>query len=91
MKFNTLYVFATFCLCLLATMQCSQADIVCPAEQPDDSLVVQFPSPTSCSEFYKCNRGEAVLIKCPEGLDYNARLQVCDYPYRANCQLEIVA
>ncbi|KAI8116460.1 hypothetical protein CVS40_11473 [Lucilia cuprina] len=73
MKFNTLYVFATFCLCLLATMQCSQADITC------------------CSEFYKCNRGEAVLIKCPEGLDYNARLQVCDYPYRANCQLEIVA
>lgn len=77
MKFNTFYVFATFGLCLLfATMQYAQAEIVCPVEQPDDSLVIQFPSPTSCSEFYKCNRGVAILNKCPEGLYYNTRLQV---------------
>ncbi|KAM7357139.1 peritrophin-1-like [Cochliomyia hominivorax] len=87
MKFNTSYVFATFCVCFLFALHFAQAEIVCPIGQPDDSLVVQFPSPTSCSEFYKCDRGIPYVMKCPAGLDYNAKLEVCDYPNDANCKL----
>ena len=73
MNFNTFYVFV---VCFLFAFGMLQAKIVCPKDQPDDSLVVQFPSPTNCSEFYKCDRGVAFVIPCPRGLEYNAALEV---------------
>ncbi|KAG8229164.1 hypothetical protein J437_LFUL009234 [Ladona fulva] len=47
--------------------------------------VVQFFNPFNCSEFFKCNWGEAVKFSCSSGLYYNRRLQVCDYPETAEC------
>ncbi|XP_049862526.1 chondroitin proteoglycan 2-like isoform X5 [Schistocerca gregaria] len=62
-----------------------------PPECPfpaDPANVVQFPNPDNCSTFYKCSlEGEPVLIACPEGLEYNAEAQVCDYPASAGCSV----
>ncbi|XP_049788095.1 chondroitin proteoglycan-2-like [Schistocerca cancellata] len=56
----------------------------CPAWNPND--VTQLPNPNDCSSFYKCDEnGVAWLIPCPAGLEYNAKLRVCDYPESAGC------
>ncbi|KAM7357601.1 peritrophin-1-like [Cochliomyia hominivorax] len=88
MLFNYKYIFATFCVCFLFALQFAQAEIVCPTDQPDDSLVVQFPSPTSCNEFILCDRGTPFVRKCAPGFHYNAKLEICDYPHNANCKLD---
>ncbi|XP_049815845.1 chondroitin proteoglycan-2-like [Schistocerca nitens] len=57
----------------------------CPAvENPEEA--VQLPNPKDCGSFYKCDAaGVAWLNACPAGLEYNARLRVCDYPENAGC------
>ncbi|XP_047000761.1 chondroitin proteoglycan-2-like [Schistocerca americana] len=56
----------------------------CPEWNPND--VTQLPNPNDCSSFYKCDEnGAAWLIPCPDGLEYNAELRVCDYPESAGC------
>lgn len=49
--------------------------------------VVQFYNPLNCSEFFKCNWGVPKKFSCPPGLEYSRRLQVCDFPYLAECHL----
>lgn len=36
--------------------------------------------PTSRTHFYKCDNGKPVRFKCPDGLCYNQKLHVCDWP-----------
>ncbi|XP_047118359.1 chondroitin proteoglycan-2-like [Schistocerca piceifrons] len=61
----------------------------CPAWNPED--VTQHPNPSDCSSFYKCDEnGVAWLIPCPAGLEYNAKLRVCDYPQSAGCSSSAV-
>ncbi|XP_049964359.1 probable chitinase 10 [Schistocerca serialis cubense] len=57
----------------------------CPTvENPEEA--VQLPNPKDCGSFYKCDAaGVAWLNACPAGLEYNARLRVCDYPENAGC------
>lgn len=74
MNFNIFYAFAAIFVCFLAAAQ--GQDIVCPKDQPDDSFVVQFPSPTSCNEYYKCDRGVPVVQRCAANLEYNPKLNV---------------
>nr|CAM92113.1 hypothetical protein [Eristalis tenax] len=78
-------VLASVCLCMASV---SGVEIVCPTDQADLDMVIQYPSATSCSEFFKCDRGVAVLQWCPEGLHYNTFLQSCDYPEMARCTLK---
>ncbi|XP_017464591.1 PREDICTED: peritrophin-1-like [Rhagoletis zephyria] len=63
--------------------------IVCPRNQSDTSFVVQIPSPSNCGIFYKCDRGQPRVNKCPEGLHYSKRLMACDFPSRAKCSLQL--
>lgn len=77
MNFNTLiFVGVSILWMCFFEIHVANAEIVCPVVQADDSFVIQFPSPTSCSVFYKCDRGVAILNECPEGLHYNTRIQV---------------
>lgn len=57
----------------------------CPIDQPDDSRVTLLAH-ENCSMFYKCDRGEAIPKNCPQGLHFNPRLFVCDWPASAKCQ-----
>ncbi|KAI4483567.1 hypothetical protein M0804_007827 [Polistes exclamans] len=58
----------------------------CP---PDDhNKLVQIPHETNCSLFYKCNRGQKILHQCPPTLHYNPRLNICDFPENAKCEIK---
>ncbi|KFB35796.1 AGAP006434-PA-like protein [Anopheles sinensis] len=36
-------------------------------------------------KFYECRQKDAYEMECPEGLHFNSRLEVCDYPQNAQC------
>ena len=46
---------------------------------------VHIAHETNCSLFYTCTNGGKVLQECPNGLNFNPKLQVCDWPWNVNC------
>jgi hypothetical protein len=46
---------------------------------------VLFPNPEDCGSYYHCSNGVPILLNCPDGLHFNASLEVCDWPGSANC------
>ncbi len=50
----------------------------------DPNYTVTFPGP-DCASFYLCNNGVAILMRCPDGLHYDADRGVCDWPREAGC------
>nr|CAD7261037.1 unnamed protein product [Timema shepardi] len=59
----------------------------CSASSEDNPIL--YPSPHSCSDFYKCSEGLPILEHCPPGLDYNAKTSQCDYPQLAGCDSSV--
>ncbi|KAI4489228.1 hypothetical protein M0804_004726 [Polistes exclamans] len=63
----------------------------CPVEDsPDYTVLLKHES--DCTKFYMCLQGEKILMDCPflnkaktRRLHFNALLQVCDFPFKANC------
>ncbi len=51
----------------------------CPEVDPLDHYVF-FPNLGDCSTFFYCRNGVPILMDCPEGLLFNAKLDVCDWP-----------
>ncbi|XP_068081284.1 uncharacterized protein [Anabrus simplex] len=60
----------------------------CPAVDPLDHTV-HIPHLTDCGLFCKCNHGIPKLGKCPPGLQFNPKLQVCDWPEAAGCVIGV--
>ncbi|KYB26070.1 peritrophic matrix protein 14 precursor [Tribolium castaneum] len=58
----------------------------CPKTDPLD-YTVHLQHESDCTKFYKCDHGGKVLFDCPAELHFNPVLQVCDWPWRANCTL----
>lgn len=58
--------------------------VTCPATNGEFSL--QLPNPDSCTSFCKCDWGSVYYFECPAGLEFNAELQICDWPANAHCQ-----
>ncbi|XP_049807761.1 probable chitinase 10 isoform X2 [Schistocerca nitens] len=50
------------------------------------SVVKHFPHPKNCSLYCRCNHGVAITEKCPVGLHFNSKLEVCDWPSNVNCK-----
>ncbi|XP_052826418.1 fibropellin-1-like isoform X2 [Octopus bimaculoides] len=46
-----------------------------------------FPDPQSCRHFYRCDWNIAQRVDCPGNLHFNKVKKVCDWPYRANCNI----
>lgn len=59
---------------------------ICPPNQGEDEVIL-LPNPDDCSSYYACNRGTSFLMKCNEGLEFNAELKVCDWPEKAHCHV----
>jgi len=57
--------------------------VKCPAE--NGLYAVHLPNPDDCGSFCKCDWGVAYYFDCPDGLHFNADLEVCDWPLYANC------
>jgi|SRR5579859_5081127 len=53
----------------------------------DDIEDMYRANPADCGSFYQCVWGVPHLIQCPEGLHFNAAINVCDWPRDANCQV----
>ncbi|XP_068993190.1 chondroitin proteoglycan-2-like [Neodiprion pinetum] len=75
------YVYSILALAFLA-VACA---VECPEE--DGEYVFLFENPSNCSTFYKCSQGVANLMSCSSGLEFNAELEVCDWPENANCSV----
>ncbi|CAB3367434.1 Hypothetical predicted protein [Cloeon dipterum] len=45
----------------------------------------KYRSSKSCDVFIICSHGAPYRFQCPETLNYNEELGVCDYPYRVDC------
>ncbi|XP_057332715.1 uncharacterized protein LOC130672278 [Microplitis mediator] len=74
---------------ILSTTETPSANIsiLCPADNSKDGVL--YPHECVCSKFYTCTNGQLVLSQCPTGLDFNPRLDTCDWPENAKCQLSL--
>ncbi|XP_057655102.1 mucin-22-like isoform X2 [Diorhabda carinulata] len=62
---------------------CVEENIVCPAEDGEDSV---YFSTSDCTKFCQCSNGVAYEHNCPAGLHFNSELNVCDWPEDAGCE-----
>lgn len=58
----------------------------CPWPDPLN-YTVHLPHETDCDKFYKCDNGVKKLFNCSEGTHFNPKLEVCDWPEDAGCEL----
>jgi hypothetical protein len=54
---------------------------------PDPTYSVYFPHPSDCHWFFQCSNGVAYCMECPADLHWNRKLNVCDWPYSAGCDV----
>ncbi|KAL1477500.1 hypothetical protein MTO96_035687 [Rhipicephalus appendiculatus] len=59
--------------------------VVCPIVDDKGVNATLFPNIYNCSTFYICSQGVPELIECPGVLNFNRKLNVCDFPWRAAC------
>ncbi|XP_050711762.1 astacin-like metalloprotease toxin 5 [Eriocheir sinensis] len=55
---------------------------VCKSNQAG-SLLFRYPG--DCSRFIQCSNAQAYIMDCPQGLHFNNKKQICDYPDQAEC------
>lgn len=46
---------------------------------------VCLPNSSDCGTYFSCADGIPILMYCPDGLHWNAKLDVCDWPQDAGC------
>ncbi len=68
------------------TAGCEQ--VTCPAENGESAL--HLPNPRDCGSFCKCDWGVAHWFDCPPNLHFNPELQVCDWPWNAGCDTDLI-
>ncbi|XP_071053327.1 uncharacterized protein [Onthophagus taurus] len=56
----------------------------CPKENGD--FPHYFAHPETCGRFCQCDWGVAYDMPCPDGLHFNTKLNVCDWPADAGCE-----
>lgn len=67
-----------------------------PGDPPDAPEDPEFrcpsdgfhPHPSSCSIYFICANGYAHEFTCADGLHFNVRTGLCDFPHEANCDRE---
>uniref|UniRef100_A0A131YH32 Chitin-binding protein n=1 Tax=Rhipicephalus appendiculatus TaxID=34631 RepID=A0A131YH32_RHIAP len=80
-------VFVAFVVAVAAVAVVSaQEELVeCPIVDDVGANATLLPNLYNCSTFYMCCQGVRKLMECPDGLQFNRLLQVCDHPYNALC------
>ncbi|KAH7945696.1 hypothetical protein HPB49_014322 [Dermacentor silvarum] len=69
----------------LVSLCSARAIFGCPPVDDKNSNATLIANPLNCSTFFLCQQGLPVLMECPENLQFNDALKVCDYAFRANC------
>lgn len=62
--------------CQVASTTTASPEFICPTTGEDD----YYPSPTSCTHFYRCIEGTPYPQTCPPSLVYNPDAKMCDWP-----------
>ncbi len=47
---------------------------------------VLLPNPDNCYSYFSCSDGVPILMFCPDGLHFNRKLGICDWPKSADCR-----
>lgn len=55
--------------------------------KPDCVHGYYYSHVSRCSSFYQCSHGTLVELTCPAGLHFNTRINNCDDPARALCEI----
>ncbi len=63
----------------------SGTDEGCPKKDPEDGSKILLANPENCATYFSCSKGVPILMHCPDGLHFNDRLDVCDWPQNAGC------
>lgn len=64
----------------------TEVKVECPPVNDPNAWAMKLPNPEDCGSYYICDWGTPVYMPCPEGLHFNAELQVCDWPGNAGCE-----
>ena len=62
---------------LLVSVGWASAELVCPEVDEGETYL---PSDTNCQEYFHCVHGVPVMRKCPDGLQWDATNQFCNWP-----------
>lgn len=66
---------------------------VCPTETTSTTITTSgcncegciTPHPNDCSAYYICRNGHRKLLYCPQGFQFNSKINACDYPINVRC------
>ena len=84
MKESLILLVALYTVLLGCSLATTNALDVCEFEEDGARLA----HPTDCSKFLECENGETVAIRsCPYGLHFNRYESICDYKFRAGCDV----
>ncbi|XP_003739452.1 chondroitin proteoglycan 2 [Galendromus occidentalis] len=59
----------------------------CPVRDDAKGNATIVPDPFNCTTFYICSNGVSHHIQCPDNLQFNTNLRVCDWPEEVQCEL----
>jgi len=62
---------------LIVSVGWASAELVCPEVDEGETYL---PSDTNCQEYFHCVHGVPVMRKCPDGLQWDAANQFCNWP-----------
>lgn len=77
-NFYGFFFIASFLICIICDLTNSE-----PATSCTGSFM---PDPDDCSKFYQCDRGQPIPLRCAGGLNWNAKINACDWPQNAPCK-----
>ncbi|KAJ0175048.1 hypothetical protein K1T71_009189 [Dendrolimus kikuchii] len=65
----------------------SEAQGMCAVAKSDGTLIAH----ENCNQFYLCDNGQPVALKCPSSLLYNPYIELCDWPQNVDCGERIIS
>ncbi len=84
-KYSWLLVLPMVAAAIVVWKASADPVVGCPELDPLDGHVL-LPNPKNCSSYFSCVNGLAILMFCPDGLIFNAVLDVCDWPSEGDCK-----
>lgn len=79
--FSSYFSIASFLICCICDLTSSESVVSCTG--------LFMPDPADCTKFYQCDQGRPIPFKCAGGLNWNEKINACDWPQNAPCKKPI--
>jgi hypothetical protein len=76
-----LILFSLFSIFLNASSK-----VECPIAE--EGLAIFVPHQNDCTKFYMCQGDIPILMSCPDGLYFNDKKNICNFPSAVQCKTE---